>query len=747
MNRQLAVPGAPDNYRTRGSADQRVQRPTSPRRHPVIGTCPRSDSWPPLISSLGHPQPASAAAPKESLQPLAVGGRLTSFADEWRSITQDAWTLGVVQQGLRLEFTEGCWPADSGVRVTPAPRDPDQRQVLAEEMNNLLLKGAIEPVPPAEIGKGYYSTYFLRPKKTGDLRPILNLKVLNRSMIYHRFRMETIGRVLSCLLPGDWMIVIDLKDAYFHIPVFLPHRKYLRFCFAGRHFQYRAMPFGLTSAPRIFTKVIAAVAQHLHNRGIRFFPYLDDFLMAASDPSELLAQAQYSMTLLQSLGFIINAQKSSLTPSQDQVFIGARIQTALDCVTLPLDRHQAILDQCALLLQQETVTARMVLRLLGLLAACKFVVPNCLLHMRPLQLIFNRLWKPGLPLDSLLRIPNEFRENLLWWTHRANLSQGIRLSSPPPQHTISCDASMEGWGATWEEQSIQGVWTDGERLLHINALELMAIFRAIQHWGIQFHGCSVRIESDNSTAVQYIAHQGGTKSSTLCSITLVLLRYCDLHQIQLIPVHVPGAQNWEADRLSRRASNTEWELQPRWARLLFAAWGTPMIDLFASPWNRQLPIFCSRVHYPETHRVNGLALSWENLTGYAFPPLALLPAVLRKVRQDQTETLILIAPAWDKRSWYPLLLDLLIDLPFLLPPATHCLRTPRGHLPLKINLGAWKLSGRRSAQEDFHRQLLTSSREPVGSPPRNATGDCGRPTSAGVLNGISIPFRHLSPMC
>ena len=51
----------------------------------------------------------------------------------------------------------------------------------------------------------------------------------------------------------------DLRDAHLHLPIFAPQRKYLRFCVQSQHFQFRALPFGLAIAPRVFTKVMAAV--------------------------------------------------------------------------------------------------------------------------------------------------------------------------------------------------------------------------------------------------------------------------------------------------------------------------------------------------------------------------------------------------------------------------------------------------------------------------------------------------------
>ena len=88
--------------------------------------------------------------------------------------------------------------------------------------------------------------------------------------------MLTLGQVQSALYTADWMVALDLQDAYFHIPVLQSHRCYLRFQVGLEHFQFSMLSFGLTSAPRVFSNVMVVVAAHLRRFGIPVFPYLND---------------------------------------------------------------------------------------------------------------------------------------------------------------------------------------------------------------------------------------------------------------------------------------------------------------------------------------------------------------------------------------------------------------------------------------------------------------------------------------
>nr|XP_056700805.1 zinc finger protein with KRAB and SCAN domains 7-like [Euleptes europaea] len=123
-----------------------------------------------------------------------------------------------------------------------------------QAINHLLQLAAIEPVPRLECFQGVYSTFFMVPKRNGDWRAILNLRYVNRRMQKKCFRMETLRSIVEPLLPATFMAAVDLKEAYLHIPIHPLHRRFLCFAYAQEHFQFKALPFGLSSVPRVFSK-------------------------------------------------------------------------------------------------------------------------------------------------------------------------------------------------------------------------------------------------------------------------------------------------------------------------------------------------------------------------------------------------------------------------------------------------------------------------------------------------------------
>ena len=149
-------------------------------------------------------------------------------------------------------------------------------QQLEEEVASLLSKGAVEEIIP-ECPR-YYSRIFLVPKKNGKLRLIIDLSVLNHFVHTQTFKMETQRKVKDTVQLNDWAFSLDLTDAYLHILIHHRSRKYLRFTLRGRVYQFKALPFGLSTSPYAFTRLMNVTATFLRRKAITLHLYLDDWL-------------------------------------------------------------------------------------------------------------------------------------------------------------------------------------------------------------------------------------------------------------------------------------------------------------------------------------------------------------------------------------------------------------------------------------------------------------------------------------
>ena len=366
------------------------------------------------------------------------------------------------------------------------------------------------------------------------------------------FRVETLATILPTLSPQDWAVSIDLKDAYLHVPVHPSSQSLLGFQYQNRTFLHQVLPFGLKDSPWVFTHLGSTLVAHLHLRGIHLHYYLDDWLIVAPSRSLLLSHLQETLVCAQSMGFLINWEKSSLLPSQIPVFLGA----VLDLLRLsarPADHRILALHQLVQrLVSSPSAPALLWQQFLGHLSSLKDLVVDCLFLMRPLHIYFLRHFRPFLdPPDLPIPLSPQVKDLCMAWSSRDFLLLEKPFSPPPPLLTLTTDASNLGWGASLPPHHLLGLWSPQDSKLHINMLELKAVFLAHQGFVDQVSRHSVLVKSDNSTVVSYINHQGGTHSVHLCMATLHLLSWCHQKNISLTASHFPGEQNLVADFLSR----------------------------------------------------------------------------------------------------------------------------------------------------------------------------------------------------
>jgi hypothetical protein len=128
----------------------------------------------------------------------------------------------------------------------------------------------------------------LEPKKDGGHRLVVDLRHVNKHLAEQSCKFETLRDLQHVIRAQDWMISCDLENGYYHVPIHPQHRRYLTTTINGTVVQFNALPFGLSTAPRVFTKFMRPVVAHLRSLGIRMLQYLDDSLFMSQSRESLL---------------------------------------------------------------------------------------------------------------------------------------------------------------------------------------------------------------------------------------------------------------------------------------------------------------------------------------------------------------------------------------------------------------------------------------------------------------------------
>ena len=345
---------------------------------------------------------------KEAHRP--VGGRLAHFVSNWERLSTDPWTRETVT-GHRIEFSSTPLQYNTPGEVHLGE---EKAQALTAEIRALAGKEAIASAP--RDGEGFTSPVFLVPKSDGSWRLVFNLKSLNTHVVTRHFKMESVRSVKGLMQEGDWLIKLDLKDAYLSIPVCLSHQQYLKFTWQGQQWKLTSLPFGLSSAPCTFTKLMKPVVSALRKLGTRLVLYLDDMLIMAQSKVQQLASV---LKLLVGLGFIVNTKKSVLSPMQEVEFLGFLLNSNHMTVSLPPQKIHSIQRLARKMLGKESTSVRDLASLVGTMVAAHPAVLPAPLHYRKLEMAKISALKRGCTYDSRIAVDHSMRSDLAWWTRHS----------------------------------------------------------------------------------------------------------------------------------------------------------------------------------------------------------------------------------------------------------------------------------------------------------------------------------------
>ena len=518
---------------------------------------------------------------------------------------------------------------------------------------------------------------------------------------------------------------------------------------AKESFQFTCLPFSLSSAPRVFTKVLRPIIAFLRRKGVRCVIYIDDILLMHQDKDKLAEITASAVRLLESLGFLVNYIKSVLTPIQRLIFLGFMIDSIKRELRLPTEKLSKLVKEVRKTLNLRSVSARYLAKLIGKMSATIQAVRPAPLNYRSIQQLKHAALRRG-GYDGQIGLNQESHRDLEWWASNLSKWNGRPLQELSPELTIETDASMMGWGAFCQGVMTGGCWSQSERAQHINLLEMQAAFFAIKAFAKNRQGISILIRSDNQSVVAHINKMGGTRSPRLTAQVKELWSWCLQRQISVQAQHLPGVENVMADYLSRHLMDrTDWVLDPNIFSCLNDQLGPLDVDLFATRFSNQLPRFFSWRPDPEAEATDAFTQDWSNILGFAHPPWCLIPRVLRKVRSEET-SLVLVAPLWESQAWFPDLVEMLMEIPIELPSTAEVITpSPNCDCPVRdapLRLVACKVSGKDSDLLEFRRKQSSSSWPHGGTRPTQTMIQCGKYGNLGAQGKEYIPLRQIFPV-
>lgn len=578
---------------------------------------------------------------------IKQAGRLKHFVTIWKTITTDQFIIGCIK-GTKIKFETPPYQ-----EKLPSKRSWSPKELLGikSEIKRLTEIGAISQTKPVE-GQ-FLSSYFLVPKPDGTVRFILNLRELNQFIKTDHFKMEDLRSIHKLLQKGMYMGTIDIKDAYFGVPIDLHYRKYLRFLFQEKIYEFKCLPFGLSISPYIFTKIIKPVVAYLRTRAYMSIVYLDDFLCLGESAGECQSNMEATVTLLKQLGFIINEKKSQQNPTRQCKFLGFIINSSRMVLDLPENKRQALHNAVKNFKNKSSCKIVEFAQMIGLLIASCPAVDYGYFHCKALERAkIKALHESKMDYEASMSIPPYIKVDLVWWEQNLPIASG-KIKSLTYELEIFSDASLTGWGAFCEGAGSQGKWSSSEKLLHINHLELKAALLALKAFATNLSNCNILLRVDNTTALSYINKMGGVRFEGLHDLAREFWNWCEERRLWVKAVYIASKDNIEADALSRIHNiDTEWRLAEYAYSEILERFGQLEIDLFASSLNKKCKRYCSWERDPYAFAIDAFTLNWAEWKFYAFPPFGIIAKVLQKIREDRAEGIVVV-PLWTSQNWFP----------------------------------------------------------------------------------------------
>ncbi len=642
---------------------------------------------PPSVPST--PTPFRCTTTGTSIVPLEP---LAQRLEAWLTLPSlSRWLTHTIRLGYAIQFIRRPPKFNAVLETSVAVRNAP---VLREEIAVLLAKDAIEPVPPAEMRQGFYSPYFIVPKKGGGLRPILDLRVLNRALHKLLFKMLTHRRMIKCIQPQDRFAAIDLKDAYFHVSILPRHRLFLRFAFEGRalpvspcvHEGCRGRPYPVTGSGRQDPQLPRRLA------------YSSPIQRAVGRSQGLGAPAPQPVGASGQLG------KEQALPCAENLFSRCGVRLGEYDGTPHGGTCPSSAELPEFLQRQEWGTTETVSEAPG-----AYGIRSCS-HAARIASYETTSALATLPGPEVGMAP------------RYTASRYLPAVSPLPQ-PLDRPCLSTGRGAPrtsvpaycCHNRCLQyGLGRYMQRAGSLGALDRAPTALAHQLPGAV--GSAFSLAAVPATAVrqarasphgQHCGSLGHIRSHRMSQLARHLLLWSHTQFKSLRAVHIPGQLNCAADALSRQLTFPgEWRLHPETIRLIWSRFGEAQVDLFASPESSHCQLYFSLTEGPLG--TDALAHSWPRaLRKYAFPPVSLLAQALCKLREDE-EQVLLVAPHWPTRTWFPELISLATVPPWRIPLRKDLLSQGLGTIwhprPDLWNLHVWLLDGTRQTWVVYHRR-------------------------------------------
>ncbi len=490
-------------------------------------------------------------------------------------------------------------------------------------------------------------------------RLILDLRYVNVHLEKQRVRFEDWKVFQNYLIIDGFLFKFDLKSGYHHVEIHSEFQTYLGFSWVingrVRYFTFQVLPFGLSTAPFIFTKVCRPLVKLWRFSGIKIVMYLDDGFSINNSSSLSSSDANFVQNSLRRAGFMPNEEKSVWQPTNRCEWLGITLDTTEGSLCIPEGRIISLFSSLEEVKKTfPMVSPRKLCSVAGKILSMSLVLGNVskLMTKGLFTTIEKRAtWDTKLDISGFPQACNELG---FWAENIKKLNKKLLFQQELPKVITFSDASSVACGAVilGSNQIAHKNWNEKEKSMSSTWRELTAVQYALKSFVPILKGSPVHWFTDNKNVVSII--NNGSMKAHLQEITLDIFSLCLNNNISLFPEWVPREYNTQADLISKVIDYDDWQTTEWFFNEISKRWGPFTIDRFASSLNAKCPRFNSLLWNPGTEQVNAFSVSWEGENNWLVPPVFLISKTILFLLSCRAKG-VLIAPCWPSAPFWPLI--------------------------------------------------------------------------------------------
>ena len=457
-------------------------------------------------------------------------------------------------------------------------------------------------------------------KNKDKCRLVLDCRHINPHLHKFKFKYEDAVEASHMFEKGDLLFTYDLRSAYHHLEIFEDHKTYLGFSWfheqddVTRYYVFNVLPFGISTAGYIFTKVVRCIVTYLRDQGLKVIMYLDDGIGGAKEVGKAHLCSLTVRKCLISAGFLIAEEKCNWVPSHLATWLGLVWNMKKGVVYVTERRLSKLLDTLKVIIAklgkgEIKVTARFLASIIGQIISMQGAM-GPVVRLRTRSMYDCLLARAGW--DAPVLLNSEAVSEIVFWKENLAILNGRDLSIVEQYSCIVySDASGTGFGGyvvNIADNEVMGSWNAIESLNSSTWRELEAVYRVLLSILNILQGKTVKWYTDNQNIVHII--NKGSRKRDLQQIAVKIADACNSSGVILLPQWVPRHENIRADQISKSIDCDDWEIDTDIFSFLDSIWGPHTVDRFASDYNTKCKVFNSKHYYPGTSGINVFDQHW-----------------------------------------------------------------------------------------------------------------------------------------